>query len=50
METVTIEKLVFGGQGLATMEDGRKVFVWNALTGETVQIRIINFAVANDDL
>lgn len=41
MEAVTIEKLVFGGQGLGTMADGRKVFVWNALPGETVRIRII---------
>lgn len=40
-ETVTIEKLVHGGQGLATMADGRRVFVWNALPGETVVIRVI---------
>lgn len=41
MEEVRIDKLVFGGQGLGTMADGRKVFVWNALPGETVRIRII---------
>ena len=41
MEQVTIEKLVHGGQGLATLADGRKVFVWNALPGEAVNIRII---------
>ena len=41
LETVTIEKLVHGGQGLATMADGRKVFVWNALPGEQVTVRII---------
>lgn len=41
MEKVAIEKLVFGGQGLGTMADGRKVFVWNALPGETVRIRVI---------
>jgi len=40
-ETVKIEKLVHGGQGLATLADGRKVFVWNALPGETVGVRII---------
>lgn len=40
-ETVTIEKLVHGGQGLATLADGRRVFVWNALPGETVEVRII---------
>ncbi len=39
-EIVRIEKLVHGGQGLATREDGQKVFVWNALPGEQVRIRI----------
>lgn len=38
---VTIEKLVHGGQGLATLPDGRKVFVWGALPGETAAIRVI---------
>ncbi|MEI7631837.1 MAG: TRAM domain-containing protein [bacterium] len=41
MEEVTIEKLVHGGQGLATLSDGRKVFVWNALPGEVVNIRLL---------
>ncbi|TAH34274.1 class I SAM-dependent RNA methyltransferase [Candidatus Saccharibacteria bacterium] len=41
METVTIQKLVHGGQGLAELSDGRKVFVWNALPSEKVVIRII---------
>lgn len=41
METVKIERLVHGGQGLATLADGRRVFVWNALPGETVNVRII---------
>ena len=41
MEEVTITKLVHGGQGLAELADGRKVFVWNALPGETVRVRII---------
>jgi 23S rRNA (uracil1939-C5)-methyltransferase len=40
-ETVTVTKLVHGGQGLAELSDGRKVFVWNALPGETVRARII---------
>ena len=39
MPTVTIEKLVFGGQALAHL-DGKACFVWNALPGETVEIRI----------
>ncbi len=30
-----------GGQGIATDADGRKVFVWNALPGETVEASII---------
>lgn len=41
MQEVTIEKVVHGGQGLATLDDGRKVFVWGALPGEKVKIRII---------
>jgi 23S rRNA (uracil1939-C5)-methyltransferase len=41
LETVTIQKLVHGGQGLGALSDGRKVFVWNALPGETVAVRII---------
>lgn len=38
---VTIEKLVHGGQGLGTLPDGRKVFVWGALPGERVMVRIL---------
>lgn len=41
MQRVIIEKLVHGGQGLATSEEGRKIFVWGALPGETVNIRVI---------
>ncbi|MBL8121476.1 class I SAM-dependent RNA methyltransferase [Candidatus Saccharibacteria bacterium] len=41
MEEVTVEKLVHGGQGLGQLPDGRKVFVWNALPGEKVQVRLI---------
>ncbi len=39
-EVVTIDKLVHGGQGMAVLADGRKVFVWNALPGEHVRIDI----------
>ena len=39
-EKVHIEKLVHGGQGIGKLEDGRKVFVWNALPGELVNARI----------
>lgn len=38
---VEIEKLVHGGQGLGTLPDGRKVFVWGALPGERVNVRVI---------
>ena len=41
LEEVVIEKLVHGGQGLATLSDGRKVFVWGALPGEKVAIRCL---------
>lgn len=37
---VTIESLVFGGQGIGTLPDGKKVFVWNALPGETVSVEL----------
>lgn len=39
-EVVTIEKLVPGGQGLATLANGRRIFVWNALPGEEVRVQI----------
>jgi len=41
MLQVEIEKLVHGGQGLGTADDGRKVFVWGALPGEKAEVRII---------
>src|SRR5687768_7309738 len=40
LEEVTIEKLVHGGQGLGTLKNGQKIFVWNALPGETVGVRV----------
>jgi len=53
VEEIAISKLVNGGQGLGTLNDGRKVFVWNALPGEIVQARIIkskkNYAEAITD-
>ncbi len=41
MEEVIVTKLVHGGQGLAELADGRKVFVWNVLPGETVRVEVI---------
>ncbi|OGH93787.1 MAG: 23S rRNA (uracil-5-)-methyltransferase RumA [Candidatus Magasanikbacteria bacterium RIFOXYD2_FULL_41_14] len=37
---LTIEKMVFGGQGLARL-NGKAYFVWNALPGEVVEARLI---------
>ena len=31
-----INQLVPGGQGIATLADGKKAFLWNALPGEEV--------------
>ncbi len=39
-ETLTLSKIVGGGQSLGTLKDGRKCFVWGGLPGETVKIRI----------
>lgn len=39
-ETVRIEKLVAGGDGLARMADGRVVFVPGTITGESVEIEL----------
>lgn len=40
LEQVVIEKLVHGGQGIGTLADGRRVFVWNALPGECVMVQL----------
>lgn len=39
-ERVKIEKLVHGGQGIGTLADGRRVFVWNALPGEELTVEL----------
>lgn len=38
--TVTIDKIVGGGQSLATMPDGRKLFIWGGLPGENVRVEV----------
>lgn len=38
IETITLEKIVGGGQTLGTLADGRKAFIWGGLPGETVVI------------
>ena len=39
-ETLTLEKIVGGGQALGTLADGCKCFVWGGLPGETVTVRV----------
>lgn len=38
--TVTLGSIVGGGQTIATMEDGRKLFVWGGLPGEIVKVQL----------
>ncbi len=38
--TVALDKIVGGGQALGTLEDGRKLFVWGGLPGETVEVQL----------
>lgn len=35
-ESMKVEKFIPGGQALATLENGKKIFLWNALPGEIV--------------
>lgn len=39
-EVVSFEKLVPGGQAFGQLADGRKLFAWGALPGETATVRI----------
>ena len=34
---IQVEKIIPGGQALATLDDGKKIFFWNALPGEIVE-------------
>lgn len=38
--TVRLDKIVGGGQTIATEENGRKVFVWGGLPGELVEVQL----------
>ncbi len=40
-EAVRVDKLVFGGQGLAKFANGKKVLIWGVLPGELVRVRVI---------
>ena len=33
---IRVEKIIPGGYGLGTLEDGQKIFLWNALPGENI--------------
>jgi len=37
---VKLDKIVGGGQTLGTLDDGRKIFIWGGLPGETVRVQI----------
>lgn len=39
-EVVRLEKIVGGGQALGALPDGKKIFAWGGLPGETVKIRL----------
>ncbi len=41
MQLIRVEKLVHGGQGLGTLPEGKRAFVWNVLPGELVNVRVI---------
>ena len=34
---IKVDKIIPGGQAIATLEDGKKAFFWNALPGEIIQ-------------
>lgn len=38
--TATFDKIVGGGQSLATLESGKKLFAWGVLPGETAEVQI----------
>jgi 23S rRNA (uracil1939-C5)-methyltransferase len=49
LEEVQITKLVYGGRGLGELPNGKKIFVWNALPGELVSVRLIKSRRAYDE-
>lgn len=40
IETITLHKIVGGGQALGALADGRKAFVWGGLPGEQVEVMV----------
>jgi 23S rRNA (uracil1939-C5)-methyltransferase len=42
IENILIEKLIFGGKGLATAPDGRKIIItWGGIPGSIVNLRVL---------
>jgi 23S rRNA (uracil1939-C5)-methyltransferase len=40
IKSIKLEKLVHGGQALAMLENGKKLFAWGGLPGETVSVKV----------
>ncbi len=40
LKTLTLDKIVGGGQALGQLDYGKKAFVWGGLPGETVEIQV----------
>jgi 23S rRNA (uracil1939-C5)-methyltransferase len=40
LQTLTLDKIVGGGQALGQLENGKKAFVWGGLPGENVTIQV----------
>lgn len=38
--TATFDKIVGGGQAIATLDNGKKLFAWGVLPGETAQVQV----------
>lgn len=38
--TVTLDRMISGGQAIGTLDSGKKALLWNALPGETVRFRV----------
>ena len=38
--SITLDRIVGGGQAIGTLESGKKAFVWNGLPGETVSFQV----------
>ena len=38
-ETLTLDRMIGGGQAIGTLESGKKAMVWNGLPGETVTVQ-----------